>query len=137
MLADLVARLAQKATIGIVELGDVGLPYMLRFGKVGFRPVGFDLDENKLGSLNDGRSYIEHIAGQSIAQARTTGFSATTDFCRAGEAWYKCSTIAPRIAMAPYVGTASALIGGRTAFRCSRTRIRKHRRFRIGNALRV
>ncbi|MDP2782163.1 hypothetical protein [Devosia sp.] len=135
MLADLIVRFEQKkATVG---LGYVGLPPMLRFGEVGFHPVGFDLDESKVGSLNEGRSYIEHIADQSTAQARAAGFSTTTDFSRVGEEGYARSTIETRISMAPYAGTASASIGGRTAFRCTRPRISKHRRFRVGNALLV
>lgn len=73
------------ALIGIVGLGYVGLPLMLRYNAIGFRVLGIDIDTAKVEKLNDGRSYIEHIAGEHIAKARTSGFEATTDFRRVGE----------------------------------------------------
>ncbi len=77
---------SKSAVIGIVGLGYVGLPLMLRFSEVGFRVLGFDIDRSKVDSLNTGKSYIEHIAADKIACARAQGFEATTDFSRAGEA---------------------------------------------------
>ena len=75
----------RRAVIGIVGLGYVGLPLMLRFSEVGFRVVGFDIDRAKVDALNQGRSYIEHIDAAKIAAARNAGFEATADFARAGE----------------------------------------------------
>lgn len=77
---------SKKAVIGIVGLGYVGLPLMLRFAEVGYRVLGFDIDRSKVDALNAGKSYIEHIAADKIASARSQGFEATTDFSRAGEA---------------------------------------------------
>lgn len=77
---------SRQAVIGIVGLGYVGLPLMLRFAEVGYRVLGFDIDQGKVGQLNAGRSYIEHISASQIALARQAGFEATTDFRRAGEA---------------------------------------------------
>jgi UDP-N-acetyl-D-glucosamine dehydrogenase len=77
---------SRKAVIGIVGLGYVGLPLMLRFGEVGFKVLGFDVDGAKVAALNSGRSYIEHIASSRIASARAAGFEATADFARAPEA---------------------------------------------------
>ena len=77
---------SREAVVGIVGLGYVGLPLMLRFAEVGFRVLGFDIDATKVESLNAGRSYIEHIDGAQIAAARKAGFEATADFGRAGEA---------------------------------------------------
>lgn len=83
----LLDKIASKnAVIGIVGLGYVGLPLMLRFAEVGYRVIGFDIDRNKVEALNAGKSYIEHIAADKIASARAQGFEATTDFSRAGEA---------------------------------------------------
>ena len=80
-------KIADKsAVIGIVGLGYVGLPLMLRFNEVGFKVLGFDIDQNKVDSLHAGKSYIEHISADSIASARASGFEATTDFSRAPEA---------------------------------------------------
>ena len=83
----LLNRIADKsAVIGIVGLGYVGLPLMLRFAEVGYKVLGFDIDPSKVEALNAGRSYIEHIPADSIATARSRGFEATTDFSRAPEA---------------------------------------------------
>ena len=79
-------KFAQRtAKIGIVGLGYVGLPLMLRYAEVGYTVLGFDIDANKVNQLNQGESYIEHIAAHKIAVARQTGFEATTDFARIGE----------------------------------------------------
>jgi UDP-N-acetyl-D-glucosamine dehydrogenase len=71
--------------VGIVGLGYVGLPLALRFSEVGYRVVGFDIDPGKVEALNAGRSYIEHIAPQAVAQARGRKFEATGRFERAAE----------------------------------------------------
>ena len=83
----LLSRLADKqAIIGILGLGYVGLPLMLRFSEVGFRVLGIDIDRAKVDALNAGKSYIEHIKPAAIAGARKKGFEATADFARAKEA---------------------------------------------------
>lgn len=76
---------SRKALIGILGLGYVGLPLMLRFSEVGYRVLGLDIDQEKVDKLNAGGSYIEHIPPTSINRARQQGFEATTDFSRAGE----------------------------------------------------
>ena len=59
----LVERLSQKeATIGIVGLGYVGLPLVLRYTDVGYRGLGIDVDCEKVEKLNRGESYIEHTS---------------------------------------------------------------------------
>ncbi|WP_076462916.1 UDP-N-acetyl-D-glucosamine 6-dehydrogenase [Marinobacterium stanieri] len=75
----------KEAFIGIVGLGYVGLPLMLRYMDSGFRVIGIDIDAEKVDQLNAGKSYIEHISVDSIRGAITAGFEATTDFRRAGE----------------------------------------------------
>lgn len=76
----------RSAVIGIVGLGYVGLPLMLRYSEVGYKVIGFDIDDQKIGRLNDGGSYIEHISPDMIRTARECGFEATSDFTRATEA---------------------------------------------------
>ena len=86
MQAGLVQRLeSREAVIGIVGLGYVGLPLMLRFIDAGYRVLGFDIDPEKVAALNEGRSYIRHIPEGRISGARGKGFEATTDYSRAGE----------------------------------------------------
>lgn len=66
--------------VGIYGLGYVGLPLALRFAEVGVKVIGFDVDLQKVNSLNSGQSYIERITSQHINLARDAGFTATTDF---------------------------------------------------------
>ncbi|HZV66864.1 MAG TPA: NAD(P)-binding domain-containing protein, partial [Telluria sp.] len=87
LLDQLVAKFEDRsAVIGIIGLGYVGLPLSLRYAAVGFRVLGIDIDAAKVGKLNRGASYIEHIPAARIAAARAHGFEATSDFSRAAEA---------------------------------------------------
>ncbi|PID65222.1 MAG: UDP-N-acetyl-D-glucosamine dehydrogenase [Gammaproteobacteria bacterium] len=54
----------------------------MRYASIGFRVIGFDIDQAKVDSLNSGKSYIEHIGSDAIAKAVKCGFKATTDFSR-------------------------------------------------------
>jgi UDP-N-acetyl-D-glucosamine dehydrogenase len=77
---------ARDYTVGVVGLGYVGLPLALRFGEVGFRVIGFDVDPDKVKRLNDGTSYIKHIAAERIgALLAARRFEATADLERLGE----------------------------------------------------
>jgi len=51
----------RESKVGIVGLGYVGLPLAIRFAACGYRIVGFDVDESKIQTLAQGKSYIEHI----------------------------------------------------------------------------
>lgn len=75
----------KSAVIGIVGLGYVGLPLMLRYVDVGFNVLGLDIDDGKVSRLNAGESYIEHIPSGKVAAARQASFEATTDFSRVDE----------------------------------------------------
>ncbi len=77
---------SRQAVIGIVGLGYVGLPLMLRFQSAGFRVLGIDIDQNKVDKLSSGKTYIEHISSEKIREALQRGFEATTNFSRAAEA---------------------------------------------------
>lgn len=76
---------SKEALIGIVGLGYVGLPLMLRYNAIGFRVLGIDIDEAKVSRLNAGQSYIEHIPAEKIRDACQSGFEATTDFERVSQ----------------------------------------------------
>ena len=69
----------RKATIGIVGLGYVGLPLLLRYCEVGYNVIGFDIDPEKTEMLEKSVSFIQHISSERIAAARQN-FSATTNF---------------------------------------------------------
>jgi UDP-N-acetyl-D-glucosamine dehydrogenase len=87
MKSELIDRISSRsAVIGVVGLGYVGLPLVLRFAEAGFRVLGFDIDEGKVRKIEAGESYIEHIPAAKIREATASGFVSTTDFSRAGEA---------------------------------------------------
>lgn len=72
--------------IAIVGLGYVGLPLSLQFARSGAVVLGFDVDQVKTDALNNGESYIKHIAAADVAAAREKRlFEATTDFTRIKE----------------------------------------------------
>ncbi|MBM4288918.1 MAG: nucleotide sugar dehydrogenase [Deltaproteobacteria bacterium] len=81
---------SRRACIGIIGLGYVGLPLVLRFSRQGFKVLGFDTDPEKVQALNAGRSYIKHISPEEIAAARFSDhpekrFEATVELGRLGE----------------------------------------------------
>jgi UDP-N-acetyl-D-glucosamine dehydrogenase len=87
MKTNLINKLQDStAIIGIVGLGYVGLPLMLRYVEVGYKVLGIDIDKEKVDMLNQGISYIEHISAEHIKKAVENGFEATTDFSRVPEA---------------------------------------------------
>lgn len=72
--------LDKSAVVGIIGLGYVGLPLMIRFVEDSFTVIGFDVDSEKVEKLNQGISYIDHISSDSIKQASEADFIATIDF---------------------------------------------------------
>jgi UDP-N-acetyl-D-glucosamine dehydrogenase len=84
---ELLNKLAgRKAIIGIVGLGYVGLPLTLRYCEVGYKVIGFDIDQSKVDALSLGNSYIQHIPASAIGAALDRGFEVTADFSLASEA---------------------------------------------------
>ncbi|HEY2382481.1 MAG TPA: nucleotide sugar dehydrogenase [Terriglobia bacterium] len=78
---------SHQAKIGVIGLGYVGLPLILRFGEEHFNIIGFDVDPAKVSQLNAGQSYIRHIDAKRIQHLRSEKqFEATTDFARLAEA---------------------------------------------------
>jgi UDP-N-acetyl-D-glucosamine dehydrogenase len=79
----------KKALVGIIGLGYVGLPLVLRFTEVGFKVLGFDTDGKKVERLNRGESYIKYIPSSRLAElaqpANGRRFEATSDMGRLGE----------------------------------------------------
>ena len=76
---------SKEAIIGIVGLGYVGLPLMLRFAEMGFKVIGIDVDEQKNELLKQGKSYIKHISSERVTAAKKQ-ILATSDFSKSAEA---------------------------------------------------
>jgi UDP-N-acetyl-D-glucosamine dehydrogenase len=70
----------RTARLGVVGLGYVGLPLAMLYSRAGFKVTGFDVDSNKVNTLNAGGSYIKRILMEEIQQLREAGFSATEDY---------------------------------------------------------
>jgi UDP-N-acetyl-D-glucosamine dehydrogenase len=80
---DLLEKLKNKdAHIGVIGMGYVGLPLMLRYNAVGYPVTGFDVDQTKVDKLYDGKTYIEHIDEDAIETAMKGGMAATIDFSK-------------------------------------------------------
>jgi UDP-N-acetyl-D-glucosamine dehydrogenase len=72
---------SRRAQIGVIGLGYVGLPLALEFAKAGFRVTGFELDEEKVRTINAGGSYIDDVSPDEVKAARDAGrLEATLDY---------------------------------------------------------
>ena len=63
----------RQALVGIIGLGYVGLPLVLRFCEVGFPVLGFDTDARKVEMLNRGEEAmltIRNFGQKSLAELR-------------------------------------------------------------------
>jgi UDP-N-acetyl-D-glucosamine dehydrogenase len=71
----------REARAGVVGLGYVGLPLAVEFARAGVTTVGIDIDERKVTTLNQGRSYIPDVQTAQVAGlVKAKKLTATTDF---------------------------------------------------------
>jgi len=79
MIEKLIKKIENKEIkIGVIGLGYVGLPLVIRFIESGFSVFGFDIDEEKVEKLKKGLSYIKYIPHDKIKEIRPK-LEATTD----------------------------------------------------------
>jgi len=71
--------LKKKVSVGIIGLGYVGLPLVLRFCEEGFKVIGFDVDRKKVDLLKRGRSYLKNIPSYRITRFIRNGLLEVTD----------------------------------------------------------
>ena len=71
--------LKKDALIGIIGLGYVGLPLVLRFCEEDFRVLGFDIDSRKVTTLKRGKSYLKSILSSRISRFIRSGHLDVTD----------------------------------------------------------
>ncbi len=75
----------RTAVIGIIGLGYVGLPLAICYSNIGYKVVGFDIDNSKIDSINEGKTYIKHIPSSELIKLKENGFEGTTDFSSISE----------------------------------------------------
>ncbi len=76
-----------SASVAVLGLGYVGLPFATVFAEAGFVVTGVDPDTRKVESLNKGISYIQDVETEQLARLVSTGkLRATTDFSELAKA---------------------------------------------------
>ena len=76
-----------KAVVGVIGLGYVGLPLAHALHEGGLPVLGFDIDPRKIEALDKGENYLKHLGAEmTTTLSRSDRFKATTDFSRLGEA---------------------------------------------------
>jgi UDP-N-acetyl-D-glucosamine dehydrogenase len=68
----------------VIGLGYVGLPLAIAAARSGFRVTGLDLNAEKVAGLMAGRSHVDDLTGDDVAEMLSRGFRATTDEADAG-----------------------------------------------------
>jgi UDP-N-acetyl-D-glucosamine dehydrogenase len=73
------------ATVGVIGLGYVGLPLAVAFASEGCDVIAVDLDPRKIESIEAGRSYVEDVSSDLLAEVAGR-LHATTRYARLAEA---------------------------------------------------
>ncbi|WP_425589674.1 nucleotide sugar dehydrogenase [Guptibacillus hwajinpoensis] len=81
---ELLSKIENKtATIGVVGLGYVGLPLAVEKAKAGYNVIGFDVQEKRVGQVNEGINYIGDVVDEELAEyVEKKQLIATTDYSR-------------------------------------------------------
>ena len=66
---------AQKANIGVIGLGYVGLPLSVEKAKAGFVVLGFDVQCEKVEMVNRGENYIGDVVPEELTQLVASAIS--------------------------------------------------------------
>ena len=70
----------KSAKIGIIGIGYVGLPLAVEYAEGGYKVTGFDIAEDKVKKVNQGKSYIDDIPDRRLAPLTRSGaLVATSD----------------------------------------------------------
>lgn len=76
----------RTAVLGVLGLGYVGLPLAVEKAKAGFKVVGFDVQEEKVALVNQGKNYIGDVVDSDLEALTKEGkLSATADFSKLAE----------------------------------------------------
>ncbi len=82
MLDEFIAKVeSRRARIGIVGIGYVGLPIAVTFAEAGFHVTGVDLRDEKVETINSGRSHLRDISDDRVGKLVEDGLlEASTSF---------------------------------------------------------
>jgi UDP-N-acetyl-D-glucosamine dehydrogenase len=73
----------KQIKVGVLGLGYVGLPLAGEFASAGLKVIGFDIDDEKVKTLNSGRSIIKHVPHSKVKRIVEDGrFEATSNMSR-------------------------------------------------------
>ncbi|MGC2248767.1 MAG: nucleotide sugar dehydrogenase, partial [Terriglobales bacterium] len=75
----------RRARVGIIGLGYVGLPLALLYSEQKFAVTGFDIDQRKVDTINQGGTYIFRITAEEIGAAKANGFKPTSNYSQISE----------------------------------------------------
>lgn len=71
----------KTAKVGVVGLGYVGLPLAVEKANAGYQTIGFDVQEQKVNMVNEGKNYIGDVVDENLKQiVSEKTLRATTDF---------------------------------------------------------
>lgn len=71
----------KEIIVGVIGLGYVGLPLAVEKAKAGFKTIGFDIQQEKVNSVNLGENYIGDVVNSDLKKIVADGmFAATNDF---------------------------------------------------------
>jgi UDP-N-acetyl-D-glucosamine dehydrogenase len=79
---DLMEKINTKqAVIGVVGLGYVGLPITVESANIGFKTIGFDVQQSKVDLINSSKNYIKDIDDRLFTECiKSKRLIATSDF---------------------------------------------------------
>ena len=76
----------REARVGVIGLGYVGLPLSARAGRLGYRVLGFDVNPQRVATINAGGSDVDDVPAAAVADLRARErLEATTDTTRLAE----------------------------------------------------
>ena len=78
----------EKNSVGVLGLGYVGLPLATALSESGYDVVGVDVDEEKVNSLRNGKSYLSDVSDEEVLQLLDSGFVPTTDYSELSDVSY-------------------------------------------------